>query len=88
MDNFFVSSYNPGDALIGAVEENIGTVGILTKRFQIDPLSYEVNKTWAWKISWSSIDQDPKNIFDKVMLEEELREQINALCWSYIKVRK
>jgi hypothetical protein len=88
MDNFFVSSYSPGDALIGVVEENIGTVGILTKRFQIDPLSYEVNKTWAWKISWLSTDKDPENIFDKVMLEEELREQINTLCWSYIKVRK
>ena len=88
MDNFFVSSYSPGDTLIGAVEENIGTVGVLTKRFQVDPLSYEANKTWAWKISWLSIDQDPENIFDKVMLEEELREQINALCWSYIRVRK
>ena len=88
MDNFFVSSYNPGDTIVGAVAENVGHVGILVKRIKTDPLSPQ--PVWSWQIDWLYADDmyEPEEVFDPVIPEEELRDQLNQCLWLLIKVRK
>ena len=88
MDNFFVSSYDPGDLIVGAVVENVGHLGVLVRRIKTDPLA--LDPIWSWQIDWMYTDDmyEPDEVFDPVMSEEELKDQISQCLWLLIKVRK